>query len=78
MVNRDPRQAIPTRIRLLDARATGVMTVHEVTGVGPDAANSVARPDAVRVDYAKREVDGENVDITFSPHSFTLLEVQLA
>jgi len=78
VVNRDPRQAIPTRIRLLDARATGVMTVHEVTGDGPDAVSTFARPDAVSVSNAKREVNGENVDITFSPHSFTLLEVQLA
>jgi hypothetical protein len=27
---------------------------------------------------AKREVDGEHVDIAFSPHSFTVLEMQLA
>ena len=78
VVNRDPRQAIPTRVRLHDAKATGVMTVHEVTGDGPDAVNTFARPNAVSVHYAKREVDGENVDITFPPHSFTLLEVQLA
>ncbi len=78
VVNRDPGQAIQTRVRLQDAKATGVMTVHEVTGDSPDAVNTFARPDAVTVRNAKREVEGEHVDIAFAPHSFTLLEVPLA
>jgi alpha-L-arabinofuranosidase len=78
VVNRDPRRSIRTRIRLLDATATGVMGVHEVTGDSPDAVNSFTRPDAVNVRNGKREVDGEHVDIAFSPHSFTVLEMQLA
>jgi alpha-N-arabinofuranosidase len=77
VVNRDPRRSIRTRIRLLDATATGVMGVHEVTGDSPDAVNSFTRPDAVGVRNSKREVDGEHVDIAFSPHSFTVLEMQL-
>jgi alpha-L-arabinofuranosidase len=77
VVNRDPRRAVRTRVRLLDARATGVMIVHEVTGDSPDAVNTFARPDAVSVRNAKREVDGEHVDISFAPHSFTVLEMQL-
>ena len=78
VVNRDPDQAIETRVRLHDAKATGVMTVHEVTGDSPEAVNTFARPDAVRARNSKREVEGEYVDITFSPHSFTLLDVPLA
>jgi alpha-L-arabinofuranosidase len=54
-----------------------VMIVHEVTGDSPDAVNTFARRDAVSVRNAKREVDGEHVDISFSPHSFTVLEMQL-
>ena len=77
VVNGDPDQAIDTRIRFHDAKAAGVMTVHEVTGDGPEAVNTFARPDAVSVYKSKREVDGEHVDITFAPHSFTLLEVPL-
>jgi len=77
VVNRDPRRAVRTRVRLLDARATGVMIVHEVTGDSLDAVNTFAHPDAVSVRNAKREVDGEHVDISFSPHSFTVLEMQL-
>jgi alpha-L-arabinofuranosidase len=77
VVNRDPRRAVRTRVRLLDAMATGVMIVHEVTGDSPDVVNTAARPDAVSVRNAKREVDGEHVDISFSPHSFTVLEMQL-
>jgi len=78
VVNRDPRRSIRTRIRLLDAAATGVMGVHEVNGDSPDTVNSFTRPDAISVRNAKREVDGEHVDIAFSPHSFTVLEMQLA
>ena len=78
MVNRDPRRSIRTRIRLLDATATGVMGVYEVNGDSPEAVNSFTRPDAVSVRESKREVDGEHVDIAFAPHSFTVLEMQLA
>ena len=39
VVNRDPRRSIRTRIRLLDATATGVMGVHEVSGDSPDAVS---------------------------------------
>ena len=78
VVNRDPDRAIQTRLRLHDAKATGVMTVHEVTGDSPEAVNTFARPDTVTVRNAKRDVGGEHIDITFSPHSFTLLEVPLA
>jgi len=77
VVNRDPRRAVRTRVRLLDARATGVMIVHEVTGDSPEAVNTFARRDAVSVRNTKREVDGEYLDISFSPHSFTVLEMQL-
>ncbi len=78
VVNRDPGRAIATRIRLHGATTAGVMTVHEVAGDGPDAVNTFARPNAVSALNGKRETDGEHVDITFSPHSFTLLEVPLA
>ena len=53
------------------------MIFHEITGDSPDAVSTLARPDGVSVRNAKREVDGEHVDISFSPHSFTVLEMQL-
>jgi alpha-L-arabinofuranosidase len=67
VVNRDPRRAHPTRVNLHDARATGVMTVHEASGT-----------DVVTVRTVKHEVSGEHVDVTFAPRSFTLLELPLA
>ncbi len=78
VVNRDPERELATRINLRDAAATGTMTVHEVNGARPDAVNSLARPDDVNVHTAKQQVGGEHIDITFAPHSFTLLEVDLA
>jgi hypothetical protein len=67
VVNRDPRRAHPTRVALHDAQATGVMTVYEVTGT-----------DEVTVRTTKHEASGEQVDVTFAPGSFTLLELPLA
>jgi alpha-L-arabinofuranosidase len=67
VVNRDPRRAHPTRIALHDARATGVMTAHEVTGT-----------DEVTVRTTKHEASGGHLDVTFAPGSFTLLELPLA
>ena len=77
VVNRAPAE-IDTRVQLVDAKAMGVMTVHEVTADSPEAANTFARPDAVGVRSAQREAEGEHVDVTFAPHSFTLLEMHLA
>ncbi len=67
VVNRDPRRAHPTRVAVHDARAAGVMTVHEVTGT-----------DTATVRATKHEVSGEHVDVTFAPGTFTLLELPLA
>jgi alpha-N-arabinofuranosidase len=78
VVNRDPERTLATRIRLRDAAATGTMTVHEVNGSLPEAANSFAHPDDVSANISKHEVGGEHIDISFAPHSFTLLEVDLA
>ena len=66
VVNRG-RRAHPTRVALHEAQATGVMTVHEVTG-----------SDEVTVRTTKHEASGEHVDVTFAPGSFTLLELPLA
>jgi alpha-N-arabinofuranosidase len=77
VVNRDPERELATRIRLLDAAATGTMTVHEVNGSRPEAANSFAHPEDVSVNTTKHEVGGAHIDISFAPHSFTLLEVEL-
>jgi len=78
VVNRDPGRALATRIRLDGAQASGAMTVHEVTGERPDAVNSLAQPDRVSAHSSKRDVAGDVIDVTFPPHSFTVLEVQLA
>jgi len=77
VVNRDPERELATRIRLLDAAATGTMTVHEVNGSGPEAVDSFAHPRDVSLNTTKHEVGGEHIDLSFAPHSFTLLEVDL-
>jgi alpha-N-arabinofuranosidase len=78
VVNRDPDNAVGTRIQLYDACAAGTMTAHEVNGPGPEAVNTFARPADVSVNTASCEVSGGQLDITFAPHSFTLLEVPLS
>jgi alpha-L-arabinofuranosidase len=78
VVNRDPGQALDTRIHLAGARTAGPVMVHEVTGDSPESANSPAEPDAVTTVSTKRDVNGDVLDVRFAPHSFTLLEMQLA
>lgn len=78
VINRDPDQPIATRIHLQGARATGTMTAHEVSGDKPDSANTFVQPDCVGVRTSRHHVDGEEIDVSFPPHSFTVLEVQLA
>jgi alpha-N-arabinofuranosidase len=78
VVNRDPAQALDTRIQLAGARAAGPVMVHEVTGDSPEAVNTAAEPDAVTTVSTKRDVSGDVLDVRFAPRSFTLLEVQLA
>jgi alpha-L-arabinofuranosidase len=78
VVNRDPAHPAGTRIRLGGAQATGTMTVHEVTGDSPEAVNSFAQPHRVSAHTRKLEVAGDVIDVSFAPHSVTMLEVQLA
>jgi alpha-L-arabinofuranosidase len=78
VVNRDPAQALDTRIRLAGARMAGPVVVHEVTGDSPQSGNSAAEPDAVATMSTKRDVIGDDLDVRFAPHSFTLLDVRLA
>ena len=78
VVNRDQGRPLDTRITLAGARAAGPVMVHEVTGDNPEAANSAAEPDAVATVSTKRDVSGDVLDVRFAPHSFTLLDVQLA
>jgi alpha-N-arabinofuranosidase len=78
VVNRDPGQSLATRVNLRGAEATGTMVVHEVNADEPGAVNSFEQPQNVSAHNSKQEVGGEHIDVTFSPHSFTVLEVQLA
>ena len=78
VVNRDPDQAAATRVLLRGAQATGTMTVHEINGRGSASVNSFEHPSDVNAHNSKQEVSGEHIDAVFAPHSFTILEVQLA
>ena len=77
VVNRDPAQEIATRVRLQGGKATAV-AVHEVTGDSPEVVNSFADPGRVGVRSSHREASGEHLDLSFAPHSHTVLEVDLA
>jgi alpha-L-arabinofuranosidase len=77
VVNREPRREIGTRIRLHGGTAAG-LAVHEVNGDDPDAVNTFADPSRVGVRSSRMDVSGGHLDLTFPPHSFTVLEVDLA
>jgi alpha-N-arabinofuranosidase len=78
VVNRDPDQAIQTRVRLHDATAAGTMTSSEVNAADVGTVNTMARPHDVSVHNSRHEVSGEHLDVSFAPHSFTVLEVPLS
>lgn len=46
-------------------------------GAKPDAVNSFSEPANVAVRESRREVHGSDLDVSFPPHSFTVLEVSL-
>jgi alpha-N-arabinofuranosidase len=77
VVNREPRRSIDTRIQLHGGTAAA-LSGHEVNGDAPDAMNTFADPDRVGVHSFRRDVRGAYFDLTFPPHSFTVLEVDLA
>ncbi len=78
MVNRDPEQTLATRIQLHGARAAGKMTAREVNGADPSVANTFEQPGQIATRGFDQRVKGDSVDIDFPPHSFTVLELELA
>jgi alpha-N-arabinofuranosidase len=78
VVNRDPEQSLATRILLHGAQARGRMTAREVNGADPSVINTFEQPDQIAVRSFEQRVKGDGIDIDFPPHSFTVLEVDLA
>jgi alpha-L-arabinofuranosidase len=78
VVNRDRESAIRTTIELSGRQMTGGITVYEVQGADPGTVNSFGQPDAVRVHQRRLEAQGPSVDVTFGPHSITLLRCQVS
>lgn len=77
VVNRDPKRATPTTLRLVEGKLANVRA-YEVNGANPDVTNSFERPEAVTV--AGREIQGDPVsavDVDLAPHSFTMLVGEL-
>lgn len=78
VVNRDSHQALPTTLELADGwRLGGGACQYEVGGPGPGATNSFEQPDAVTVRERRLDGEGARVEVTFAPHSVTLLRGQL-
>ena len=78
VVNRDPEHALATRVALHGGRASGRMTGHEVNGAHPGVINTPEQPGQISVRRFEQRVRGDDFDITFPPHSFTVLELDLA
>jgi alpha-L-arabinofuranosidase len=78
VVNRDPERILPTRIQLHTAKATGKMTGHEVNGAHPGVVNTFEQPNEIGVRRFEQRVKGDVIEVSFPPHSFTVLEMDLA
>jgi alpha-N-arabinofuranosidase len=77
VVNRDPHAAIPTRIEVAGTGLLGGARLYEVNGAEPGTRNSFEQPEAVRVQERTLEPGGAGIDVTFAPHSVTLLRGRL-
>ncbi|GHO49270.1 alpha-N-arabinofuranosidase [Ktedonospora formicarum] len=78
VVNRDRDHAHTATIQLTDpATLTGVVA-YEVNGKSPEVINSFEQPHAVNVQEHRLDLEGQNINYTFAPHSFTLLRARLA
>jgi alpha-L-arabinofuranosidase len=77
VVNRAPDRPVPVTIEAGRAIA-GEGAAHQVAGDSPEATNSFAEPDRVRVCSAAVAATGDRIELELPPHSFTCLEVPLA
>ena len=77
VVNRDPHAAIPTRIELAGAELVGGARLYEVNGADPGTRNSFEQPEAVQVQERALESGGTCIELTFAPHSVTVVRGQL-
>jgi len=77
VVNRSPDAGVTTTVSIGRKLAPNSAVVHIVNGPSPVARNSFAEPDLVGVRTHAVPVDGAEMELTFPPHSFTCVELQL-
>ena len=77
VVNRHRHEEITTRLRLRDATLPGEITVHELFHDIPDTRNTIDQPDAVVPRKRTESIAGNDMELTFPPHSYTMVEVPL-
>lgn len=73
VVNRDRQRAITSQIELVRGALPGAITAYEISAATPESENSFARPDEVGVHTTIIPVTGRAFEVTFAPHSVTLL-----
>ena len=78
VVNRDRDQSIRTSVQLDGRQTAGAIVTYELDGATPSTVNSFDQPDAVGVREGRLDVPaGGCFEVTFAPHSLTLLRCQL-
>ncbi len=78
VVNRDREQAHTTTIQLTDEATITSAIAYEVNGASPDVVNSFAQPNAVTVWEQRLDLEGQSVQYTFPPHSFTVIRARIS
>ena len=77
-VNRDRDESIRTTVQLGGRQTSGPILTYEVNGDTPSTVNSFDQPDAVGVREGRLDPPaGGCFEVTFAPHSLTLLRCQL-
>ena len=78
VVNRDPERKHTAAIQFTGGSAPSTVNVAEVNGPGPDAMNSIERPDVVGVREDRVSPGRSSFEYAFPAHSVTLLRFELA
>ncbi len=78
VVNRHRTEAMETRIQARDAALPESVTLHRLWHEDPFARNTVVAPNAVQPTTEVVRLAGDGIELALPPHSWTLIELDLA
>jgi alpha-N-arabinofuranosidase len=77
VVNRHRHEEMTTVIRVRDASLPSRASLHQLFHEIPDARNSIDQPDAVKPVTSTFELKPGTIELSFPPHSYSIVELDL-